>query len=164
MSTNSKLQEWQRFDSGGHPDYVDENSLDIHVAWCVWHEGVPLYRDALAIDAFRRMCVSEQAHNGTAANMINNASNNELYAVIESMNLYFHRPENGGYKMAYKHLNWVLDHEGKRADVLKLLDAGSFAEIRGIYETAQDHDPYHVHHLIQAIDDTTLRTMINSMR
>ena len=163
MNTNPALVEFSRFDAGGHPDYVADNSLDIHVAWCVWHEGVPLYRDALAIDDFRRQCVSKEHKNGAAANMINNASNDDLYKVLDDMNLYFNKPQNGGYKMVHKHLQWVLHHEGRRADVLKALDAGDFRQIRGIYTETQRKNP-HVHHLIQAVDDAALKSLVDSMK
>jgi hypothetical protein len=162
MSVNP-LHDWSRFDAGGHPDYLAESSLDIHVTWCIWHEGVPYYRDSLAIDAFRRMCVSKQDHNGSAASMINAASNDELRAVLDTMYAYFHQTENGGYKMAHKHLSWVLDHEGRRSEVLGLLDNREFAKIRAIYESEQEHNP-HVHHLVQAIDDSTLQKLIDTMR
>lgn len=163
FAQSTDYSSWSRFQSGGHPDYVDNNSLDIHAAWCVWHEGVPLYRDTLTIDRFRQACVAEQSHNSGAAAMVNAASNNELYAAIDRMQRYFGQPANGGYKMLHYHLSWVLNHEGRRGDVLRLLDNRDFAGIRAIYESEQDHNP-HVHYLIHAADNSTLQSMIDSMR
>ncbi len=154
---------WARFQAGLHPDYVSDDSLDIHMAWCVWHEGVPIYRDSLPIDGFRRACMAMQSHNSTARRIVEHASNNELYAAIERMQNYFGNPNNGGYKMLEYHLTWVLNHEGRRDDVLRLLDAGDFPGIRSVYESEQEHNP-HVHHLIQAADNATISRLVNSMR
>lgn len=154
---------WSRFQAGQHPDYVSPDSLDIHVAWCVWHEGVPLYQDGLPIDAFRQACMAKQEHNGVARGMVELASNNELNAALDRMHTYFSNPENGGYQMLNFHLSWVLHHKKRRAEVLNFLDKGDIRSIRAIYMGEQGHHP-HVHFLIQAADDATVTRLLNDMK
>lgn len=164
MATDAQFAEWSRFDSGGPPDYVSIGSLDDHASWCVWHEGFPLFRNPDQIDDFRRGCGEMQRHNSSARDTILNATNNELMEVIARVRKYFHVPRNGGYKMADKHLKWVVGHEGKRAELLALLDAGEFERIRRIYQRAQDHDPHHVTNLLEALDDATIKELLDDMR
>lgn len=164
-ATPDDFKNWHRFDMGGHPDYVTYDSLDIHVIWCIWHEGLPYYRDgsAMKIDALRESCVTYQWKNGAAKSMIENATNNELRAVLQSMKVYFDTPVNGGYQMLCKHLGWVLIHEGQRRRVLELLDQSAFGEIRSIYRHEQEHNP-HVAHLIEAASDAAIRNLLDDMR
>lgn len=165
QATPNDLTRWHRFDTGGHPDYVADNSLSMHVIWCIWHEGLPYYRHSplMTINEFRKTCIAYQPHNAAARTMINDATNSEIAGVLRSMVDYFGQQQNGGYQMLYKHLAWVLHHEGMRKQVLSLLDQGNFNEIRSIYTQKQAHNA-HVHHLIDAASDQTIRSLVNDMK
>ena len=164
-ATPGDLKYWHRFDTGGHPDYATNDSLDLHVICCVWHEGLPLFRNhtAMKTDAFRQACVDYQRKNSAARARIARATNNELKAVLQTFNAYFSDPQNGGYQMLFKHLVWVLHHEEMRQRVLELLDESNFDEIRSIYRSAQEHNP-HVHYLIEAATNSTIENLVNDMK
>jgi hypothetical protein len=154
------LTQWSHFDSGKHPDYVGMSpSTEMDIIWCVWHEG--LHHQGLAVDAFRQQCAP--MHKGSASkNRVLSASNKEIRSILGTMDQYFNVPANGGYKMLFKHLRWVLHHEGQRARILNLLDQGNFTEIRSVYHEYQSHHA-HVEYLIYAASDEALRDMINQM-
>lgn len=155
---------WSKFQGGSHPDYIAPDSLDMHVAWCVWHEGDALPENSTihTIGDFRSRCASSQDHNNPAKELIMRTTNVDLYNVLNGMSQYFDVPANGGYQMLFFHLHWVCHHEGKRLEMLQLLDARNFDRIRMTYQGAQQHNK-HVRHLVQAAKNATLEHMLDRM-
>lgn len=157
------LTNWSRFARGEHPDYLYEAGMpgvETDLVWCSWHEGI--LHQGLSPNEFRNKCISVQS-SGAAKARVSKASNNEISKYLATMDRYFGIPSNGGYKMLSVHLGWVLDHEHRRDEILKLLDQGNYAKIRDIYREEQAHHA-HVEYLVYAASDATLRDMINEMK
>jgi hypothetical protein len=158
---SADLASWSAFDSGLHPDYLSKvPSAEANIVWCAWHEG--LQHQIMPVNAFRQTCEGMQKASSNKQLVIN-ASNDDISAYLRTMDAYFNDPANGGYKMVFKHLNWVLHHEGRRGEILELLDQGNFTKIRSIYHAEQTHHA-HVEFLVYAVSDSGLRSMIDQMR
>ncbi|MEC4891599.1 MAG: hypothetical protein SAL07_10950 [Oscillatoria sp. PMC 1051.18] len=127
--------------SPGQPERINvSDTFYNNAAWCVWHEGVPLFRagsrELVPPAYFRTQCSIKQRHNQEVLEMLGNASDKYIQAFMEraSRNLALERNFEGN-------LRWVAYHEGLLNPLRGNAQRGNANEIRRIYRARQGHNP-----------------------
>jgi hypothetical protein len=139
-----------------------------HVEWAIFHEGCDVFgpragshngHDILKpIPQLRACYINKEQHNAAAANLIAQASDAELQVVTTKAAQEI--PEK--YEL-FVNFDWVARHEQQLSTFRQLLAEGNFARIRDIYSKLQAHNP-NTTHLLSAVDDATIRSMISAIR
>jgi len=167
LATNAMpdLHGWSRFERGGHPDFLPENSGAMDLAWCSWHEGESMFdgNRPRTDEMLTASCVVNfQGKSRTARARIHAMSPEQIAIAWESTRNYFNQPGNGGYEMVKKNVGWVIYHEGRADNIFDAVQKEQLGRVRSIYVGEQKHNP-HVTKLLSAVSDDTLLKILKEL-
>lgn len=124
-----------------------ENSTYEDISWCIWHEGVMSFTsDGLKYrkpELIRKKCSELQSNNQSARVRVNNASDEEIFYVMQGTQKHFQ--QNNELK---KHVRWVMNHKGQKQALIDAAQANDYQKILSIYAHNQKHNMDVKHRLV----------------
>lgn len=146
---------------------LEISELELHVKWCIFHEGCNLYfvpsghdeiDDAVRSIADLRDCFMAKEHqNQHAQDLIRNANDNLLMQV--TMQAAAAIPSEFDLRQNFW---WVAYHEGRMVQFREWNARHEFSAIRSDYNQHQQHNP-NARNLLSAVNNRYVFDLVNSM-